>query len=133
MTDIPNEVLVAGFGGMGTAVALLWRHFQKQTEQVRSDLKDRIAALEAALAQALSEIKELRHYERDRLFSLTDQAHMRERDHKLMVARLSRCASCPPTPAEVDTEALERIKDPPPPRGSSSGFQPVQRVDMDHG
>jgi hypothetical protein len=128
VTDIPTEVLVAGFGGMGTAVALLWRHFQKQTEQVRSDLKERIAALETALGKALAEIKELRHYERDRLFSLADQAHMRERDHKMMVARLSRCANCPPTPAEIDTEALERVKDPPPPRGSSSGFQPIAKI-----
>lgn len=125
MTDIPNELIGIGFGGMAAAVGLLWRHFAQQTKQVRIDLKERITALEKALEKALLELKELRHYERDRLFSLADQAHDRERAYKAWMRRLARCAHCPADQTEIDTEALTRTTEPPPPRGSSSSFQPV--------
>jgi hypothetical protein len=128
VTDIPTEVVVAGFGGLSAAVVMLYRHFKSQNAQMRADMKDRIAALETALGKALDEIRELRHYERDRLFSIADQAHQRERTHAAWMRRLARCAHCPSDQTEVATEAIERTADPQPPRGSSSGFQPVPAV-----
>jgi hypothetical protein len=112
MADVPVEILIAGFGAMGVALGMVWRHGQQQTEQVRADLKERIGALESALAAAMREIKELRHYERDRLFSIADQAHEREMVHRAWLKRMQKCADCPGVAADADTETLIRKNDP---------------------
>ena len=125
MAEIPTEVVVGGFAALGGAVGLLWRHFQRQTEQMRTDFKDRVVALEAALNKAMLEIKELRHYERDRLWSLAEQAHEREHAYKGWLRRMAKCADCPGNASDADTDRI--AVEPLPPRGSTSSFQPVAR------
>lgn len=112
MADIPLELIVTGFVGMGAALAamgggmaLMWRHFAKQQDIMRADFIAQIETLKANQRDNQLEIRELRRFERERLTKLASDSQELSRKTLETLRRLDPEAH---RQRQTDTETLVR-------------------------
>lgn len=108
MADIPTEIIVGGFVTMGAAIGLIWRHFSKLVDNMRSDFKERVAKLEHTVGKQDDEIRDMRRFERDRMSKLTAEAQKLAIDSQELTRRTLEVLRRLDPAVNAATEALER-------------------------